>query len=197
MTAAGLEPHAVLVMVDVEDDQVAVGVRDALHTDATVVALGLVVELVDEGEPCFGRAPIESERGGSLEELSVGIDFREAEVGSTHVHEREVDLLLGADDLHGDVLSPLVGFVATTLEGSEVGIGSLVPTEHDRSPEREGMLLDDHQTTVLEEAGELGLDSGHVPKHLHDGETTPGLARAELEQELNHLICERHDVLLL
>lgn len=190
MTVVGLEPQAVLAVVDVEDVQAAVGVRDSFHTDATVVALGLVIELVGEGEACFSRTPVEAEPGSSLEELSVGVDLREAEVGSADVHEREVDLLLGADGLGRDVADPTVGHTATSLDGLEVGLRGLVPAEHDRSPEREGTLLDDHPTTVLEEAGELGLYSGHVPKHLRDGETTPGLARAELEQELNHLIGE-------
>lgn len=65
-----------------------------------------------------------------------------------------------------------------------------MPAEHDRPPDEEGTLLDDHPTAVLEELGEFGLDPSHVPEHLLDRETTPGLSRAELEQELNDLVGE-------
>lgn len=91
---ARLEPQAVRVAVDAEDVQVAVGVRHAIHPDPAEVAAGLVVELVGERESRFGRTPVEAEGGGTLEELSVGVGLREAEICSTDVHERKLDLLL-------------------------------------------------------------------------------------------------------
>ncbi len=62
-------------MADAEDEQVAVGVRDRFHGDPTIVSVRLAVELVGERQARFSRTPVESERGGSLEELSVGVDL--------------------------------------------------------------------------------------------------------------------------
>lgn len=135
MTAVGVEPPAVAIVLDAEQARAAVGAHDGLHGDPKPLAAGLVLVLLAQRGTHLGRAESPSASDPGSEDLRLARAAVATELEARGLHELELLGFLGERRPPEDVASPVGEATADGLDRRSHRLGRLVATDVNGAPD--------------------------------------------------------------
>jgi hypothetical protein len=169
--ADAIQPPTVITVLNAEHAEVAIGVRDGLHSDDEPLTVRLVLVLQSQLGTDFGWAELKPELLGSLVDVLTSGSVLETELGDGDDHEVHFGLLGARREggLTEDVIAPIANTVSVVFESTAEVVGGLETcAELEALPDSElsGVLGTDDELTA-DEAVNAVFAAENVPDRLN------------------------------